>query len=165
MAKDASFDIVSEFELVDMINAVDQVKRELATRYDFQGTGASVEFDKENNALRLVANSELKVRAIGDVVESKFIKRGLSLKFLDKSQEPVESGMEFRWTLPLVKGLDQEKAKALSKLIRDKHPKVKPNIQGESVRVTSASKDELQAVMQTVRSAELDYPVGFTNYR
>ncbi len=165
MAKDASFDIVSEFELVDMINAVDQVKRELATRYDFQGTGASVEFDKENNALRLVANSELKVRAIGDVVESKFIKRGLSLKFLDKSQEPVESGMEYRWTLPLVKGLDQEKAKALSKLIRDKHPKVKPNIQGESVRVTSASKDELQAVMQTVRSAELDYPVGFTNYR
>ncbi|MFO0955563.1 MAG: YajQ family cyclic di-GMP-binding protein [Candidatus Saccharibacteria bacterium] len=165
MAKDASFDIVSEFELVDMINAVDQVKRELATRYDFQGTGASVEFDKENNVLRLVANSELKVRAIGDVVESKFIKRGLSLKFLDKSQEPVESGMEFRWTLPLVKGLDQEKAKALSKLIRDKHPKVKPNIQGESVRVTSASKDELQAVMQTVRSAELDYPVGFTNYR
>lgn len=165
MAKDASFDIVSEFELVDMINAVDQVKRELATRYDFQGTGASVEFDKENNELRLVANSELKVRAIGDVVESKFIKRGLSLKFLDKSQEPVESGMEYRWTLPLVKGLDQEKAKALSKLIRDKHPKVKPNIQGESVRVTSASKDELQAVMQTVRSAELDYPVGFTNYR
>lgn len=165
MAKDASFDIVSEFELVDMINAVDQVKRELATRYDFQGTGASVEFDKENNELRLVANSELKVRAIGDVVESKFIKRGLSLKFLDKSQEPVESGMEYRWTLPLVKGLDQEKAKALSKLIRDKYPKVKPNIQGESVRVTSASKDELQAVMQTVRSAELDYPVGFTNYR
>lgn len=165
MAKDASFDIVSEFELVDMINAVDQVKRELATRYDFQGTGASVEFDKDKYELRLVANSELKVRAIADVVESKFLKRGLSLKFIDKSHEPIESGMEYKWTLPLVKGLDQEKAKALSKLIRDKHPKVKPNIQGESVRVTSASKDELQAVMQTVRAAELDYPIGFTNYR
>lgn len=165
MAKDASFDIVSEFELVDMINAVDQVQRELRTRYDFQGTNSSIEFDKDKNELRLVANSELKVRAIVDVVESKFLKRGLSLKFLDKSTEPVESGMEWRWNIPLVKGLDQEKAKALSKLIRDAHPKVKPNIQGESVRVTSSSKDELQAVMQMLRGAELDYPISFTNYR
>lgn len=165
MAKDASFDVVSEYELVDVLNAVDQVKRELMTRYDFQGTGASIEFDKEQQVLKLAANSELKVRVIADVVESKFVKRNLSLKFLDKSQELEEHGLEWRWTMPLIKGLDQDKAKALSKLIREKHPKVKPQVHGEAVRVVSASKDELQAVMQTVRAAELDYPVSFTNYR
>ncbi len=165
MAKDSSFDVVSEFELVDMINAIDQVERELRTRYDFQGTGAAIEYDRDKHMLHLKANSELKVRAIADVVESKFIKRGLNLKFLDKSQAPVESGLEWRWTLPLVQGLDQTKAKHIAQIIRDKHPKAKPNIQGDAVRVVSASRDELQAVMQTLRAAELDFPISFTNYR
>lgn len=165
MAKDASFDIVSEYDLAAMINIVDQVKREIATRYDFQGTGAQIEFDRDAQALKLSANSELKVRAIVDIIESKFIKREVSLKFLDKSQDVVETGMTYTLTLPLKQGLDQEKAKLVSKIIRDNHPKAKPNIQGDSVRVTSPSKDVLQAVMASLKAADLDFPIAFTNYR
>lgn len=165
MAKDASFDVVSKFELAEMINIVDQVKRELGTRYDFQGTGASIEFDREKSELKLVANSELKVRAIEDVLESKFVRRGVDLQFLDTSAEIVESGLEYRWTLALKQGLDQEKAKQVSKLIRETHPKVKSSIQGDAVRVVSASRDELQSVMATLKSAGLGFPLGFENYR
>ncbi len=165
MAKDASFDVVSKYELAEMINIVDQVKRELGTRYDFQGTGAGVEFDREKNELKLVANSELKVRAIKDVVESKFLRRNVDLKFLDTTQEVVESGLEYRLTLPLKQGLDQEKAKQVSKLIRDSFPKVKSSIQGDAVRVVSGSRDDLQAVIAMLKSSDLLFPLGFENFR
>lgn len=165
MAKDASFDVVSKYELAEMINIVDQVKRELSTRYDFQGTGASIEFDREKHELRLAANSELKVRAIKDVVESKFLRRNVDLKFLDTSAEVTESGLEYRWTLPLKQGLDQQKAKQVSKLIRDQFPKVKSSIQGDAVRVVSASRDELQSVIAALKSADLSFPLSYENYR
>lgn len=165
MAKDASFDVVSKYDVADMINIADQVKRELATRYDFQGTGSEIEFDREKSELRLKSNSEIKLRAIKDVVESKFIRRSVDLKFLDSSQEIAQSGMEYKWTLTLKQGLDQEKAKQVSKIIRDQHPKVKSSIQGDAIRVVSASRDELQAVMQTLRTADLPFAVGFENFR
>jgi uncharacterized protein YajQ (UPF0234 family) len=165
MAKDASFDVVSKYDVADMINIVDQVKRELATRYDFQGTGSEIEFDREKSELRLKSNSEIKLRAIKDVVESKFIRRSVDLKFLDSSQEITQSGMEYKWTLVLKQGLDQEKAKQVSKIIRDQHPKVKSSIQGDAIRVVSASRDELQAVMQTLRTADLSFAVSFENFR
>ncbi|QQS27049.1 YajQ family cyclic di-GMP-binding protein [bacterium] len=165
MAKDASFDVVSKYDVADMINIADQVKRELATRYDFQGTGSEIEFDREKSELRLKSNSEIKLRAIKDVVESKFIRRSVDLKFLDNSQEITQSGMEYKWTLALKQGLDQEKAKQVSKIIRDQHPKVKSSIQGDAIRVVSASRDELQAVMQTLRTADLPFAVSFENFR
>lgn len=165
MAKDASFDVVSKYDVADMINIVDQVKRELSTRYDFQGTGSEIEFDRDASELRLKSNSELKLRAMKDVIESKFIRRSVDLKFLDSSQEITQSGMDYKWTLSLKQGLDQDKAKQVSKIIRDKHPKVKSSIQGDAIRVVSASRDELQAVMQTLRSEDLPFAVSFENFR
>ncbi|MFO0862950.1 MAG: YajQ family cyclic di-GMP-binding protein [Candidatus Saccharibacteria bacterium] len=165
MAKDASLDIVSEYDLSTMINACDQAAREIATRYDFQGTGAKLVFDRDTNKIELEANSELKIEAMIGVLESKFIKAGLSLKFLDKSEEISENNMVARKTLPLIKGLDQTKAKQITALIREKFPKVKTQIQGEAVRATSSSRDDLQSLIATLRSANLDFPISFNNFR
>lgn len=165
MAKDFSFDVASDFELVDMINTIDQVSRELATRYDFNGTGSKATFDRDKNLIEVESNSEIKLETIIDVIESKLIKRNISLKVLDKSGEVTQSGMIYKKTLPLIKGLDQEKAKKITKLIRDNFPKIKTQIQGEEVRVSSGSKDELQAVMQLMREADFNFPVSFTNFR
>jgi len=165
MSKSFSFDIVSEFDQSEMNNAVDQTSREIQTRYDFQGTGSKISYDKEKQTVELESNSELKLETIVDVLESKFIKRGLNLKHLDKSAEPIQSGMSYKKTLDLVQGLDQDKAKKITKLIRDKYPKVKTQIQGEEVRVMSPSKDELQNVMQLLKTSELDMPLNFVNFR
>ena len=148
-----------------MNNAVDQTSREIQTRYDFQGTGSKISYDKEKQVVELESNSELKLETIVDVLESKFIKRGLNLKHLDKSAEPIQSGMAYKKTLDLVQGLDQDKAKKITKLIRDKYPKVKTQIQGEEVRVMSPSKDELQNVMQLLKTSQLDMPLNFVNFR
>ena len=165
MSKTSSFDIVSEFDQAEMNNAVDQTAREIQTRYDFQGTNSKIVYDKEKQTIELSSNSELKLEAILDVLESKFIKRGLNLKHLDKSSEVIQSGMDYKKTLNLVQGLDQDKAKKLTKIIRDQYPKVKTQIQGEEVRVMSASRDELQQVIQLLKSSEVDFPINFTNYR
>ncbi len=165
MSKSFSFDIVSEFDQSEMNNAVDQTSREIQTRYDFQGTGSKISYDKEKQVVELESNSELKLETIVDVLESKFIKRGLNLKHLDKSAEPIQSGMAYKKTLDLVQGLDQDKAKKITKLIRDKYPKVKTQIQGEEVRVMSPSKDELQNVMQLLKTSQLDMPLNFVNFR
>ncbi len=165
MSKTFSFDAVSEFDQSEMNNAVDQSAREIQTRYDFQGTGSKINYDKDKQSIELEANSELKLTTIIDVLESKFIKRGLDLKHLDKSAEIVPSGMMYKKTLPLVQGLDQDKAKKITKLVRDTYPKVKTQIQGQEVRITSASKDDLQQVMQLLKSADLDMPLNFINFR
>ena len=151
MSKNFSFDIVSQFDQAEMNNAVEQTAREIQTRYDFQGTGSKISYDKDKQVIELESNSEIKLTTIIDVIESKFIKRGLNLKHLDKSAEITQSGMIYKKSLPLVLGLDQDKAKKLTKLIRDTYPKVKTQIQGEEVRVMSASKDDLQAVMQKLQ--------------
>lgn len=165
MSKTSSFDIVSEYDQSEMNNAVDQAAREISTRYDFQGTGSKVHYDKESQVIELESNSEIKLETIIDVLESKFLKRNVDLKHLDKSADVVESGMVYKKTLPLVQGLDQDKAKKITKFLRDKFPKAKTQIQGEAVRVTSQSRDELQAIMQALRSSGLDIPLSFTNYR
>lgn len=165
MAKEATFDIVSRCDLADILTIVDQVKREITTRYDFQGTGSEILFDKDSSEIRIKSNSEIKLKAIKDVIDSKFLRRSVDLKFIDVSREIVNSGMEFRWVLPLKQGLDQDKSKQLSRLIREKHPKVKSSVQGDAVRVSSPSRDELQSVMQTVRAAELPFATSFENLR
>lgn len=165
MSKTFSFDIVSEFDQSEMNNAVDQTAREIATRYDFQGTNSKIIYDKEKQVIELESNSELKLETIVDVLETKFIKREVDLKHLDKSAEVVQSGMLYKKTLLLIQGLDQEKAKKITKLLRDKYPKAKTQIQGEAVRVTSQSKDELQGVMNALRASDLDFPLNFTNFR
>lgn len=165
MAKDSTFDVVSEYDVSSMINACDQAQREISTRYDFQGTNSKLVFDRDAKKIEIESNSELKIEAIIGVLESKFLKANLSLKFLDKSSEILENNMISRKTIPLVQGLDQTKAKQITALIREKGMKVKTQIQGESVRVSAAKKDDLQAVMEALRSANFDFPISFNNFR
>lgn len=167
MAKDFSFDIVSDFDIQEMNNAVDQTKREVENRYDFKGTNPQIDFEENKTGLLINVDSEYKLTALIDVLESKMIKRELSLKILDKSKEPEEaSGGRVRKHVPFKKGLKQEDAKKINKLIREEFPKVKTTIQGEEIRVSSTSKDDLQGVMQLLRTnAGLDFPLEYKNFK
>ena len=165
MAKDFSFDVVSDYDVAEMGNAVDQAQRELATRYDFRGTAASLEFADGKTGVRVEGESANQVRAIIDMLQGKLVKRGISLKVLDTSGDPQPSGQIVRWEVGFKKGLDQDKAKSITKLIRDQYPKAKAQIQGDSVRVSSTSKDDLQGVMAALKAANFDFPLEFNNYR
>ncbi len=165
MAKDFSFDVVSDYDVAEMTNAVDQAQRELGTRYDFKGTAAKLEFVDGKTGVQIEGESQNQLNAILDVLQSKLTKRGVSLKALDTSKAPVQGGKEMRWTVPFKKGLDQDKAKQLTKAVRESYPKVKTQIQGDSVRVSSTSKDDLQGVMALLRAKDLDFPLEFQNYR
>jgi cyclic-di-GMP-binding protein len=164
MAKDASFDVVSDYDLAEMTNAVDQAQREIMTRFDFKGTAAKLEFAEGKTGLQLEGESDNQLRAIVDVLQSKLIKRGVSLKVLDLSDKS-EEGRVMRWKIPFKKGLDQDKAKKITKLVRDHYPKVKTQIQGDAVRVSSSSRDDLQAVIALLKEQDFDFPLQFENYR
>jgi uncharacterized protein YajQ (UPF0234 family) len=165
MAKDFSFDVVSDYDLAEVTNAVDQAQRELGTRYDFKGTAAKLEFADGKTGVQIEGDSQNQLNSILDVLQSKLVKRGVSLKVLDTSKDSVQGGKEMRWSVPFKKGLDQDKAKQLTKAIREAYPKVKTQIQGDSVRVNSTSKDDLQGVMTLLRAKDLDFPLDFQNYR
>lgn len=165
MAKDFSFDVASDYDVAEMTNAVDQAQRELGQRFDFKGTAAKLEFAEGKTGVNIEGETRNQLDAILDMFQSKLVKRGVSLKALDTSKDPVQGGKEMRWSVPFKKGLDQDKAKQITKLIRDKYPKAKAQIQGEMVRVSSASKDDLQGVMALLREATFDFPLDFQNYR
>jgi hypothetical protein len=148
-----------------MTNAIDQAQREVSQRYDFKGTSASIEFSEGKSGLNLVADSRNQANSLVDVIQGKLIKREISPKVLDLSSEPTESGTGVKWSIPFKKGMNQDQAKKLTKLIRDHYPKAKAQIQGDEVRVSSTSKDDLQAIMALLRQQDLDYPLQFTNYR
>jgi uncharacterized protein YajQ (UPF0234 family) len=161
-----SFDVVSEYDKAEMNNVFDQVQREIQSRYDFKSTPAAVEWlDGDKNGLKITGSGDWQIDAILDIVRKKLAARNQSQKVLDVSGEVVESNMKATKEVPFKQGLDQEKAKKITAMIRDKYPKAKTQIQGEAVRVTSNSKDDLQAVMQLLRAAEFDFPLAFTNYR
>ena len=163
---DSSFDIVSKVDKQEVANAVNQAAKEISTRYDFRNIGASVELSGESITMR--ANSEERCRAVLDVLQTKLVKRGVSLKSLDYSDDgdPRPSGKEYRLDAVLTEGISSENAKKVSKLIRDEGPKsVKAQIQGDELRVTSKSRDDLQEVQRLVKGADLDFAVQFTNYR
>jgi len=166
MASTFSFDIVSDYNLAEIINAVDQAKRELANRYDLKGSSANLEFlDADKTGLKVTGDSQYHIDSIVDVVRKKFALRGVSLKVLDTSKKPVVSNLKTTQEVPFKKGLDQEKAKKITSLLRDQFPKVKAQIQGAEVRVASPKKDELQAVMHILEAQDFDFPLNFTNYR
>jgi cyclic-di-GMP-binding protein len=165
MAKDFSFDVVSDFDPAEMTNAVDQAQRELATRFDFKGTAAKLEFAEGKAGVVIEGESDNQVRSVLDMLQGKLIKRGIDLRVLDLSGGPQQSGQIVRWTITFKKGLDQEKAKRVSKLVRDTAPKAKAQIQGDAVRVSSASKDDLQVVIAALKAADFDFPLEFENYR
>lgn len=161
-----SFDIVSEYDKAEMNNVFDQALREMAGRYDFKGTPAALEWLDDKKGLHVTGSGEWQIDAILDIVRKKLSSRGQSQKVLDTSREPTESNLKTTKDVPFKAGLDQHKAKQITKLIREMHPKVKTQIQGDAVRVMSSSKDDLQAVIQLLRSREdFDFPVSFTNYR
>jgi uncharacterized protein YajQ (UPF0234 family) len=165
MAKDFSFDVVSDYDVAEMTNAVDQAQRELGQRFDFKGTAAKLEFADGKTGVQIEGESKNQLDSILDMFQGKLIKRGISLKVLDTTKEPVAGGKEMRWSVPFKKGLDQDKAKQITKLIREAYPKAKAQIQGDSVRVSSASKDDLQGVMAALRAHEFDFPLEFQNLR
>jgi len=160
---DSTFDIVSKVDKMEADNAVNQAQKEIATRYDFKGVGASVEWSGEK--LLLKASAEERVKAVLEVLEQKFIKRGVSLRSLD-SGEPYASGKEYRIEVNLKNGISSEDAKKVAKIIRDEGPKsVKAQIQGDELRVQSKSRDDLQEVQRLLKAADLEVDLQFINYR
>ena len=163
MASDSSFDVVSKVDRQEVDNALNQAAKEVSQRYDFKGTDAEIAWSGERIVMR--ANSEDRVKAVLDVFQTKLIKRGVSLKAID-SADPKASGKEYRIEADLKEGLSQENAKKIGKIIRDEGPKgVKAQIQGEELRVSSKSRDDLQAVQSLIKGQDLDFAVQFVNYR
>ncbi|MDB5170060.1 MAG: hypothetical protein JWN82_456 [Candidatus Saccharibacteria bacterium] len=161
-----SFDIVSDYDKAEMNNVFDQTQREMQARYDFKGTPAAIEWlNGEKTGFKITGNGDWQIEAILDIVRKKLASRGQSQKMLDTSAEIVTSNLKSTQEVLFKQGLDQTKAKQITALVRDKVPKVKTQIQGDAVRVTSNSKDDLQTVVQLVREADYDFPVSFTNYR
>ena len=166
MASDYSFDITCDYDHQEMVNAIDQTKREIDNRFDFKGVMVELNHNEKDKEIVVQTESDYKLQAILDILESKMVKRELSLKILDKSTpEEAAAGGTIRKKIKLRSGLSSEDAKAISKLIRDNFPKSKPNIQGEEIRVTAKSKDDLQDIMQLLRSSNLEMPLQFGNYR
>lgn len=161
-----SFDAVSEYDKAEMNNVFDQVQREIASRYDFKGTLAEIDWlNSDKTGLKITGSGEWQIDAILDIVRKKLATRSQSQKVLDTSKEITESNLKATQEVPFKQGLDQEKAKKITKLIRDEYPKVKTQIQGDAVRVTSSSKNDLQAVIQLLKQQDFDFPIHFTNYR
>ncbi len=163
---DSSFDVVSKVDKQELANAVNQAAKEIGQRFDFRGVGAEVELSGE--AVAMKASTSERCLAVLDVLQTKMVKRGVSLKALDLSDdgEPRVSGKECRLDAALKDGITSEQAKKVTKMIRDEGPKsVKTQIQGDEVRVTSKSRDDLQAVQTMLREADLDFAVQFTNRR
>jgi hypothetical protein len=163
MAGDFSFDIVSDFDRQELVNAVDQTQREMAQRYDLKSTKSTLELEKD--AIVITAPADITLRSIVDVLESKMIRRDLDIKILDPGPVEQASGGNVRQRFTLKRGISQDLAKRITKLIRDTVPKAKAQIQGDAVRVTSKSKDDLQQVIQTVRQQGYDVPLQYQNYR
>jgi uncharacterized protein YajQ (UPF0234 family) len=163
MAQDSSFDVVSDFDQQELINALDQTRREIGTRYDFKGVTADIEQEKEQ--LVLLTDSDMHLKAILDVLQSKLHKRGIDLKVLDPQKaEPAARG-NVRQVVKLRRGIADDLARDLNKKIRAHNPKVQVRIEGDKLRVASKSKDDLQSVIAFLREMELDVPLQFSNYR
>ena len=161
---DSSFDIVSKFDRQEVDNALGQAAREIATRFDFKGTGATIEW-KGDNVIEISASADDRASAVLDVFQQKLVKRDVSLKVLDAS-DPRQSGTESKIGITLKEGISSEDAKKISKLIRDEGPKgVKAQIQGDELRVSSKKRDDLQAVQRLVKEQDYEFAVQFKNYR
>jgi uncharacterized protein YajQ (UPF0234 family) len=165
MPQDSSFDIVSEIDLQEMDNAINQAIKEITTRYDFKGSAASVEFDRKGKELTFTADQEAQLEAVRRVVVEKMIKRGVDPKCLDAQKFEQATHKTIRQKVKLKSGIDKDTAKSIQKVIKELKLKVNASIQGEALRVTSSKKDELQAVMAHLRAHPPEIPIQFNNYR
>jgi len=163
MASDSSFDVVSKFDRQELVNAIDQTVREVESRYDLKATGSEIKLEKDS--INVASDSEFTLTAVRDLLLTKVARRGLSPKILDFGKvEPATKGT-VRQTVKLRSGIEQDLAKQIVKLIRDNQPKLKAQIQGDAVRVTSASKDQLQAAIKLLREQDYTVALQFENYR
>jgi uncharacterized protein YajQ (UPF0234 family) len=165
MPSDSSFDIVSEINLQEMDNAVNQAQKEIGTRYDFKGTSASIEFQRKEKELTLTADHESQLQAVRTVLVSKMIKRGVDPKCLDVQDFEEATHKTLRQKVKLKDGIDKDTAKSIQKAIKELKLKVNASIQGEALRVSSSKKDDLQAVIAYLRAHPPEIPIQFNNYR
>ena len=165
MAESFSFDVVSDFDRQELVNTLDQVKREISQRYDLKGTDTNVDLDKEN--IFITTNSELTLNSVNDIIRQKATKRGLSLKIFDYGEIEIVSGNKVKQTILLKKGIKQEIAKKISKNIRDQIKKINVSINGETLRISSKSKNDLQLAIKLIRELEesLNIPLNTNNFR
>ena len=164
MAADNSFDVVSQYDEQELTNALDQTRRDVSTRYDLKDTKSEITYDVKKG-ITITTASEFTLKSVYDLLQSKLVRRNLSLKILKPGEIEQASGGRVRQLIELQKGIPQELAREISKLIRDQFPKAKSQIQGDAVRVTSKSKDELQAIITTLREKDYPVPLQFENYR
>ena len=160
-----SFDIVSEVDMQEVDNAINQARKEIIQRYDFKGSKCSIEFDRKEKKLTLIGDNEYRLKALADVINIKMIKRGISIRYLEfKNPEPAQAGT-LRQEVIISSGIGKENSKQLVKGIKDLKIKVQAQIEGEKVRVSSAKKDELQKVITHVKGLDFPIPLSFCNYR
>lgn len=160
-----SFDIESTYDIGEMNNVYDQCQKEIGNRYDLKGTHTALEWLDDKKGLKIYGDNQFHLDAVMESLRKKAATRGISQKTFDVSQEPETTNLRMIWVVPFKNGLKQDDAKKITKILREELPKTKAQIQGDSIRVMSAKKDELQIAMQLVRSADLDFPVNFTNFK
>jgi uncharacterized protein YajQ (UPF0234 family) len=160
-----SFDIESTYDIGEMNNVYDQSQKELTNRYDLKETHTALEWLEDKKGLKIYGDTQFHLDAVIDMLRKKAATRNVSQKTFDVSKEPETTNLRMIWVVPFKNGLNQEDAKKITKLLKEELPKIKTQIQGESVRVMSPKKDELQQAMQLIKSKDFDFPVVFTNYR
>lgn len=161
-----SFDVESEYDKAEMNNVIDQAQREIANRYDFKNTNASLDWKTaDKDALLITGDTQFQLDAIIDILRKKLALRGQSQKCIDVTGEVHTNNLKMSLVVPFVRGLDQAKAKIITNTLREAYPKIKTQIQGESVRIMSPKKDELQLAINLLKTKEFDFPIIFTNYR
>lgn len=165
MAEQFSFDIVSMVDLQEVDNAINQVRKEMSQRYDFKNSKSTIEFNRTDKKLTINADDEYKLRSMREMLAEKFAKRGISPKSLSYGKEEAAFEGTIRQTVEIVTGIPKEKARELVQIIKDMKLKVQSQIQEDKIRVFGPKKDDLQAVMQKIRSIDFSIPLQFTNYR
>ncbi|HET8839820.1 MAG TPA: YajQ family cyclic di-GMP-binding protein [Ktedonobacteraceae bacterium] len=163
MASDCSFDIVSQFDEQELVNTLDQARREIQTRYDLKDT--KTEIAQSKDTITITTDSEMTLKSVRDILETKAVKRGLSLKIFKYGKEETASGGRVRQSVALQQGISQELAKDINKQLRDSFPKVRPQIQGDAIRVTAKNRDDLQAVIGFLKQKDLPVALQYINYR
>lgn len=159
------FDIVSDIDKAEINNVFMAVEKEISTRFDFKNTPATVQWLEDKEGFVVIGSNDWQVEAIIDIIRKKLASRNLTSKILDLEKTSIVANLKTTKNIPFVSGLDQDKAKSLSAIIRSNFPKLKPQIQGEAVRVTGSSKDELQNCIAKLRSLDLEFPIQFINFR
>lgn len=165
MAGENSFDVVSQYDEQELGNALDQTRREITTRFDLKDTRTELTYDAKKKTITILTNSEFTLKNVRDVLETKIVRRGLSIKILKPGAVEQAGGNRVRQVIELQSGISQELAKEITKLIRDSFPKVKGQIQGDSVRVVGKSRDDLQGVIAALKAKDYAVPLQFINYR